>query len=63
MRRVTLVTLGSPGLRAGEVSGLFGLAGTGPVRAVSDEEAGHEDLQQERRQCEVCLVRGGKPRP
>ena len=49
---------GLSGLARREVSGLLGLSGTGPVRAVPDEEAGHEDLQQERRQCEVCLVRG-----
>jgi integrase/recombinase XerD len=45
-----------------EVSGFFGLAGTGPAGAAADEEAGHEDLQQERGQGQVGLVRGGKPR-
>ncbi len=47
----------------GEVAGLLGLAGAGPVRAVADEGAGHEDLQQERCEREIQLVRGGKPRP
>jgi hypothetical protein len=64
VEQVELDAAGDPGdaglcgLARREVSGLFGLAGTGPVRAVPDEEAGHEDLQQERRQGEVCLVRG-----
>src|SRR5580658_6038660 len=53
VERVELDAAGDPGdaglagLARREVSGLFGLAGTGPVRAVPDEEAGHEDLQQE----------------
>ena len=34
----------------------------GAVRAVADGEAGHEDLQQERGEREVELVRGEKPR-
>ena len=63
MRRVTLVTMGSPGLRAGKSPAFLVLARAGPVRAVADEEAGHEDLRQERGEREVCLVRGGKPRP
>ncbi len=54
---------GLAGFASGEVVGLLGLAGAGPPGTVADEEAGHEDLQQERRQREVCLVRGGKPRP
>ena len=45
-------------LAGGEAACLLGLAGTGPVRAVTDEEAGHEDLQQERREREIQLVRG-----
>src|SRR6266568_2618715 len=40
MRRVTLVTLRSPGLRAGKSPAFFGLARAGPVQAVADEEAG-----------------------
>src|SRR5215831_10601011 len=54
---------GLAGFARREVSGLLGLAGTGPAGAVADEEAGQEDLHQERGQCQVCLVRGGKPRP
>lgn len=36
------------GPACGEVSGLPGLAGAGAVRTVTNEEAGHEDLGQER---------------
>ena len=53
---------GLAGFPGGEVAGLLGLAGAGPVRAVAGEEAGHEDLGQERGEGEVCLVRGEKPR-
>jgi len=53
---------GLAGLAGGEVAGLLGLSGAGAVRAVADEEAGLEDLQQERGQRQVQLVRGGKPR-
>jgi hypothetical protein len=35
---------GLAGLAGREVAGLLGLPGAGPVRAVADEEAGHEDL-------------------
>jgi len=49
---------GLAGLAGREVAGLLGFPGTGPVRAVTDEEAGHEDLQQERGEGQVCLVRG-----
>ena len=35
-------------LAGGEVAGFLGLARAGPVRAVPDVEAGHEDLEQER---------------
>jgi hypothetical protein len=45
----------------GEVAGLFRLAGAGPARAVTDEEPGVQDLQQEHRQRQVKLVRGGNP--
>ena len=45
----------------GEVAGLFRLAGAGPAGTVADEEARVEDLQQERGQGEVKLVRGEKP--
>jgi hypothetical protein len=45
----------------GEVAGLLRLAGAGPARAVTDVEPRVEDLQQERGQRQVKLVRGGKP--
>src|ERR1035441_9237339 len=75
--RMTLVTLGSPGLRGGEapgflvlrglagreVAGFLGLAGAGPVRAVAGEGARGEDLEQERGEREIGLLRGKKPRP
>ena len=53
---------GLAGLAGGEVAGFLGLAGTGPIGPVADEQAGLEDLQQERREGEVELVRGEKPR-
>jgi hypothetical protein len=53
---------GLSGLPGGEVAALLGLAGAVAVRAVADVEAGHEDLEQERGEGEVQLVRGGKPR-
>ena len=54
---------GLTGFSGGEVAGLLGLTGAGPVRAVADEEAGHEDLEQECGEGAVELVRGKKPRP
>jgi hypothetical protein len=48
-------------LAGGEVAGLLGGAGTGPVRAVPDEELGVEDLEQEGGQGQVKLVRGENP--
>ncbi len=39
---------GLAGLAGREVAGFLGLAWAGPVRAVPDVEAGHEDLEQER---------------
>ena len=53
---------GLAGLAGGEVAGFLGLAGAGPVRAVADEGAGGEDLQQERCEREIGLLRGKKPR-
>src|SRR5271165_965453 len=50
------------GLAGGEVAGFLGLAGAGPVRAVPGEGAGGEDLEQERGQREIGLLRGKKPR-
>jgi hypothetical protein len=51
-------TAGLVGLAGGKVSGLLGFPRTGPVRAVAGEEAGQEDLGQERDEGEVGLVRG-----
>src|SRR5262245_28791394 len=51
---------GLAGLAGGEVAGLLGLARAGAVRAVVDGEARHEDLQQERGEGEISLVRGEK---
>ena len=53
---------GLAGLAGGEVAGLLGFPRAGPVRAVADGEAGHEDLEQERGERVIQLVRGGKPR-
>ena len=53
---------GLAGLAGGEVAGFLGFPRARPVRAVADEEPGHEDLQQERRDGEFWLVRGKKPR-
>ena len=53
---------GLAGFPGGEVAGLLGLPGAGPVRAVAGEEAGQENLGQERGEGEVGLVRGKKPR-
>jgi hypothetical protein len=44
-----------------EVAGLLGGAGAGPVGAVADEEARVEDLEQERGQCQVKILRGKSP--
>ena len=45
----------------GEVAGLLGGSGADPVGAVADEETQVEDLEQERGQRQVKLVRGEKP--
>ena len=45
----------------GEVAGLLRLARAGPAAAVTDEQLRVEDLQQERGQGQVKLVRGEKP--
>src|SRR3954453_5152206 len=42
----------------GEVAGLFGGAGAGLVGGVADEESGVEDLEQERGQGQVKILRG-----
>ena len=53
---------GLAGLAGGEVAGLLGFPRAGPAGAAADEESGHEDLQQERGERVIRLVRGGKPR-
>jgi hypothetical protein len=58
MRRVTLMTLGSPGLRAGKSLAFLLLRGLTRPGAVADEEGRHEDLQQESSDREVEPVRG-----
>jgi uncharacterized protein len=45
----------------GEVAGLLGGSGAGPVGAVADEEAPVEDLEQERGQGQVKILRGENP--
>jgi hypothetical protein len=69
--RVERVELDSPhdvgdaglaGLAGREVSGLLGFPGAGPAGAAADEESGHEDLEQERGERVIQLVRGEKPR-
>ncbi|MGZ8749827.1 MAG: hypothetical protein ACXWYP_02995 [Pseudonocardia sp.] len=45
----------------GEVAGLFGGAWAGPVGAVADEEGRVEDLEQERGQGQVKILRGESP--
>src|ERR1019366_5726079 len=59
--RMTLVTLGSPGLRAGKSPDFLVLRGL--ARAVAGEGARGEDLEQERGEREIGLLRGKKPRP
>src|ERR1035441_1510672 len=54
---------GLAGLAGREVAGFLGLAGAGPVRAVAGEGARGEDLEQERGEREIGLLRGKKPRP
>jgi len=51
------------GLAGREVTGFLGLAGAGPVRTVAGEGARGEDLEQERGEREIGLLRGKKPRP
>ena len=45
----------------GEVAGLLGGPWAGPVGAVTDEEARVEDLEQERGQGQVKILRGKSP--
>ena len=55
---MTLVTLGSPGLRAGKSPAFLVLRGLAPVRAVAGEGAGSADLEWERGEREISLLRG-----
>ena len=48
-------------LPGGEVAGFPGFPRAGPAGAAADEEAGHQDLQQERGERVILLVRGEKP--
>ena len=45
----------------GEAAGLLGGAWAGPVGAVADEEVRVEDLEQERGQGQVKILRGESP--
>jgi hypothetical protein len=45
----------------GEVAGLLGGSGADPVGAVADEETQVEDLEQERGQRQVKILRGKSP--
>jgi hypothetical protein len=45
----------------GEVAGLLGGSWAGPVGPVADEESGVEDLEQERGQGQVKILRGESP--
>jgi hypothetical protein len=45
----------------GEVAGLLGGSWAGPVGAVADEESRVEDLEQERGQGQVKILRGKSP--
>jgi len=53
---------GFAGLAGREAAGFLGLAGAGPAGAVAGEGAGSEDLEQERGEREIGLLRGKKPR-
>ncbi len=53
---------GLAGLPGGEVAGFLGFPRAGAARAAAGGEAGHEDLQQERGERVILLVRGKKPR-
>jgi hypothetical protein len=52
---------GFAGLPGGEVADFLGLAGAVALGAVADGGAGQDDLQQERGEGEILLVRGKKP--
>src|ERR1035437_2585349 len=54
---------GLAGLAGREVAGFLGLAEAGPGRGVAGEGARGEDLEQERGEREIGLLRGKKPRP
>lgn len=48
-------------MAGGEVAGLLGFPGTVALGPVTDGGVWDEDLQQERGEGEICLVRGEKP--
>jgi hypothetical protein len=48
-------------LSGGKVAGLLGGSWAGPVGPVADEESGVEDLEQERGQGQVKILRGKSP--
>jgi hypothetical protein len=48
-------------LTGGKVAGLLGGSWAGPVGPVADEESGVEDLEQERGQGQVKILRGKSP--
>src|SRR6266513_4424034 len=50
------------GLAGREVAGFLGPAGAGPVQADEGEGGGGEDLEQERGEREILVLRGKKPR-
>ena len=54
---MTLVTAGSPGFRAGKSPAFLVLRGSAQPGAVPDEEARREDLEQERGEGKVSMVR------
>ncbi len=56
-----MTTLGSSGLRAGKSPALLVRRGLAPVGSVADEEGRVEDLEQERGEGQVKVVRGEKP--
>jgi hypothetical protein len=53
---------GLAGFSGGEVAGFLGFPRAGAARAAAGGEAGHEDLEQERGERVILLVRGKKPR-
>jgi hypothetical protein len=54
---------GLAGSAGREVTGFLSFAGAGPAGAVAGEGSRGEDLEQERGEREIGLLRGKKPRP